>query len=542
MARSINRSLLVAALLGFATLAPVASPIRADEARGMSQPPPRSEDTIVRSADGRIDYIVDLEQSAPVLYPKKLIRPSHFAAYHKPQVVNVVEDLEVAYGFAAHAMTSWSSTSFTAFLDEAQREALAGDSRVAQIHPNQKAAFSFNVLTDDGALWNDKVNGSEVNSWGKMAVNSSSTSSNGTALVYVIDAGVGQHQDLNVVEWVNGRTGFKCGTRTGAGVSPCTAAQMQNVVGCYTHSTAVAGVIGAKADGSGTQGIDPGVKIISVAASEATAPDSTNMCLPTGVDLATLKSSLDWVMSDISTYNASGLTSVVNISVNWTSSSGSPTSLEQDMNTLASATPGAIIVQSAGNHFESACSHAYAGFGASPWSAASTSDGIMTVGAFNTHGQAVVPLTYFNSPRGAFGFWKQATPFGFDRGSNYGSCVDIWAPGDGIYMPMANPSSTAAQNGTIVYTTYGFGSGTSFAAPHVAGLAARLIEASALRSPSAVEGALRASSHPLGAVDSANVAMKWPTQSALPSSASTPYGEIYISAGLRNYSVTLVSG
>jgi len=529
MTRRLDRSMLAAVVLGMFLLALVGTSLRAEEPFRTSSKSAPADDRIVRSADGRIDYIVELDPEAPAAYPKSLIRLTHFAPHHKPQVVNVVADLEVAYGIKAHNMTSWSSTSFTAFLDDRERAALARDWRVARILPNRNLVFSFNSLSDAGAVWNDQVVGSEVKSWGKMAVNSSSTTSTGTALVYVIDAGVGQHQDLNVVEWVNGRTGFKCGTRPGAGVSACTPAQMPSVVGCYTHSTALAGIIGAKTNSSGTQGIDPGVKIISVAASEA-APDTTNMCLPVGIDISTLKSSVDWVMSDISTFNAAGLTSVVNISVNWGPSSG-PNLLEQDMHTLASARPGALIVQSAGNQFQTACSHAYAGTGASPWTAASTTDGIMVVGAFNTHGQAVVPLTYFQTQFGSFGFWKQAAQFGFDRGSNYGTCVDIWAPGDGIYMPVANPDTTSPQNGNTVYATYGFGSGTSFAAPHVAGLAAKLIETSSLTTPAAVETAARNISYTLGAFDSANVAMKWATLNALPSNApSTPYGELYIGA------------
>ncbi len=537
MLRDFVRSPRMAVALGITLLSLIINPLRAEELARASFTPKQQEDQIVRSLDGRTDYIVELDPAAPVEYPKRLIRSTHFAAYHKPEVVNVVEDLEMAYGFEAHAMTSWSSTTFTALLNDRQLDDLARDTRVARITPNRKLVFSFNNLSDDGAVWNDQVVGSEVKSWGKMAVNQSSTASSGAALVYVLDAGVGQHQDLNVVEWVNAKSGFKCGTRTGAGVAACTAAQMQNVVGCYTHSTAVAGVIGAKANGSGTQGIDPGVKIISVAASEAAA-DTTSMCLPASPSISTLKSGIDWVTSDIATYNAAGLTSVVNISLNWSPSDG-PNMLEQDMHTLASSSPGAIIVQSAGNQYQSACSHAYAGFGASPWTAASPSDGIMVVGAFNTHGQAVVPLTYFVTKTGAFGFWKQAAQFGFDVGSNYGACVDSWAPGDGIYMPMANPDTAANQNGTTVYSTYGFGSGTSFAAPHVAGLAAVLIEGSALRTPAAVESALRGASYTLGALDTANVAMKWATRNPLPTnSPSTPYGEIY----LGGYHNTVVNG
>jgi subtilisin family serine protease len=259
------------------------------------------------------------------------------------------------------------------------------------------------------------------------------------------------------------------------------------------------------------------------------------------VDVASLKSGIDWIMHDIATNNTTGLTSVVNVSSNW-SSSDSPKMLEVDMSTLASAAPGALIVQAAGNDYQAACSHAYAGTGPSPWMASIPRDGIMVVGAVNNHGQQVVPLTFFPFPLymespGAYGFWKNSAQFGgAEVGSNYGPCVDIWAPGDGIYMPLANPTvHIQNQDGTVTYSAYGFGSGTSFAAPHVAGLAAKLIETTGLTTPSAAESAVRANSYALtdpngqSTKDVSSRAMNMVTLNGThPSPSSKSYGEIYI--------------
>src|SRR5436305_13700197 len=133
MSRGFVRSTRVAVALGITLLPLVTYPLRAEELARASATPKQHEDQIVRSLDGRTDYIVDLDPAAPVEYPKRLIRSTHFAAYHKPEVVNVVEDLEAAYGFEAHGMTSWSSTSFTALLDDRQLADLARDTPVARI-------------------------------------------------------------------------------------------------------------------------------------------------------------------------------------------------------------------------------------------------------------------------------------------------------------------------------------------------------------------------------------------------------------------------
>lgn len=60
--------------------------------------------------------------------------------------------------------------------------------------------------------------------------------------------------------------------------------------------------------------------------------------------------------------------------------------------------------------------------------------------------------------------------------SNHGSCVDIWAPGVQVYAP-SKASNTAYD---------AVGSGTSFAAPHVAGAAARYLELNPAATPAQV--------------------------------------------------------
>jgi len=64
--------------------------------------------------------------------------------------------------------------------------------------------------------------------------------------------------------------------------------------------------------------------------------------------------------------------------------------------------------------------------------------------------------------------------------SNYGPCVDVWAPGAGIL-------STRMGGGTTTM------SGTSMAAPHVGGGAALYLSKNTAASPTTVEGALTSS-------------------------------------------------
>jgi aqualysin 1 len=119
-----------------------------------------------------------------------------------------------------------------------------------------------------------------------------------------------------------------------------------------------------------------------------------------------------------------------------------------------SAASGIFYSIAAGNDGANACTHSPARAGAG------TNNGIATVAATNSSD-------------------KEAS------WSNYGSCVDIWAPG-------VNILSTKKGGGTTTM------SGTSMATPHVAGGGALYLSTNASASPSSVESALTSAAQPTG--------------------------------------------
>lgn len=323
-------------------------------------------DALVRDEKGDLSYIVQLNESNLDRFSNVFAPTKSFQSYHKGTAVNLVKSVAADYGIDIESMTSWTVVGFTAFLTEEQVSALRKDSRVVDVSLNEKIVTSV----DTTAVWKDvpahlelyfqRVNQpTEIQSWGKRAVNQTTTNSSGSSVVYVVDVGVGQHEDLNVVEWVNADDPdtWHCGTRPGIS---CTPSNMAGAVGCNPHATAVSGIIGARSNSKGVVGINPGVKIVSVSFSKPGVSPTYSCDYSDNLDASKVGAALDWVKQDIINHPSAKL-NVVNISAN---GSSFVTTIAAKIRSLATPDtsvghPGAFVVESAGNQFSNACSYAY---------------------------------------------------------------------------------------------------------------------------------------------------------------------------------------
>lgn len=193
---------------------------------------------------------------------------------------------------------------------------------------------------------------------------------------------------------------------------------------CNGHGTHVAGTIAARDNAQDVVGVAPGAPVTGVKVLGCGGSGSTSGVIK----------GVDWV-----TANARK-PAVANMSL------GGGVSASLDAAVQNSANSGVFYVLAAGNDGANACnsSPARAGQG--------TNNGVMTVGATDSTD-------------------KEAS------WSNYGSCVDIWAPGVSIL-------STRKGGGTTTM------SGTSMASPHGAGGGALYLSSDTTASPSYVESRL----------------------------------------------------
>ena len=240
-----------------------------------------------------------------------------------------------------------------------------------------------------------------------------------TVNIYIIDSGIYKHADLNVVNHVN----FAGGKNAD----------------CNGHGTHVAGTAAAKDNTGYVVGVAPGAPLTGV---------KVLGCSGSGADSGII-AGIDWVTGQevgpdkvAGTADDNPKPAVANMSLG-----GPPPSDALDQAVTRSVDSGIFYSIAAGNDGDDSC-------GGSP-ERTGTYAGVTTVGATDSSD---------NDP-----YW-----------SNYGPCVDFWAPGVSIL-------STKKGGGTTTM------SGTSMAAPHVAGGAALYLSKVENQgaSPSAVESALK---------------------------------------------------
>ena len=204
--------------------------------------------------------------------------------------------------------------------------------------------------------------------------------------------------------------------------------EFRNYVGgpnkdCNGHGSHVAGTIGARDDANGVVGVAPGIRLHAVKVLNCSGSGSWSSVI----------SGIDYVAGTTTR------PAVANMSL------GGANDSSVDQAVKNAAANGVFFAVAAGNDGALACGHSPA--------AAGTTNGVATVAATDSSDNEAS--------------W-----------SNYGSCVDIWAPGVSIY-------STYKGGG---YATL---SGTSMATPHVAGGGALYLSTHPAASPATVESALK---------------------------------------------------
>lgn len=240
--------------------------------------------------------------------------------------------------------------------------------------------------------------------------------------IAIVDTGIDyEHPDLNVVG------GIDCTYRTGGFFfSSNYCEEDANGDDDHYHGTHVAGIAAAIDNGQGVVGVAPGARLWAVKVLDATGSGFTSGVI----------AGLDWVV-------AQGDIEVINLSLG---GSGVSRAYEDAINNAVAN--GVVVVVAAGNDSDDASSY-------SP--------------AFVESAITVSALADFDGLPGGSGL----TSCGVDQDdtlasfSNYGSIIDITAPGFCIYSTMP-----------IELGSYALLSGTSMAAPHVAGAAGLLASGS----------------------------------------------------------------
>lgn len=300
------------------------------------------------------------------------------------------------------AETSALIPAFYAYLDKNDVEVIRNSGYAVSVDPvdagGTKAVFSS---------YYDNTVGGEIIPWGKQAVNANDGLS-AASRFYLVDSHFDKTNLSNEINlFYTSSTPYDFGS---------------------THAPFVISIATAKANSALIRGINPGQAIVHF---------GSNLTDTSIVD---------------SIHNAAAFSewnnefSTLNLSINSTATSQSKNKFNHDSlygRAIRRASGRLFVTQSAGNFDMNACVSAF-NYGSSY----EYNDGVMVVGGTNRFGQRYSSTT---NPAP----WDPVV-----KASNYGPCIEAWAPADQMTSTLENGSLSTA-------------TGTSFSAPTVAALAGR---------------------------------------------------------------------
>jgi len=376
---------------------------------------------------------------------------------------SVVNGLTQQHGGAVLAVLRHGVKAFGVRLSAAEADRLADSPLVNHVEENGKVFLSYTVQEfgtggTDASWWHlDRIdNQGPLYSYHAYAY--TTTGSNVNA--YTLDTGVlASHNEFSGPNGSRVRAGTTFGDGNAAN-NPCPTLTGTSVR--VTHGTSVASIIGGTTNGVAKNVMIVPVKVFNCDASNGNLSSSTLWwCW-----------GLDWILSDAQSFANANYRAVVNISggINVPLNStqmcddghGGQTlcipAFEHDVATLVQN--GITVVTAANNFNNGNCDTTPARMGYGGTAGFTTDYHAITVGGSSESDQRWVRAAneqVFGDP---------------DTGSNFGTCVDIYAPAHNFQHLASLDCNTCYRDPNNLF----FLSGTSYAAPVVTGIVARLLQ------------------------------------------------------------------
>ena len=277
--------------------------------------------------------------------------------------------------------------------------------------------------------------------------------------VYVMDTGV---------LWTHREFENRVSGGVDASVNPPVAGTAANTTDCLGHGTHVAGILAGK-----TFGVAKNASIHPVYIFGCGRPND-------GTNQQKFIRALDWIVQDVTKGTPSTLDDVRPAIVNWSGGNDNATTIDTGVQTAVQGVINANItlVQAAGNQAGAHSSTATLQDACDISMGRYVPDAIIAGGTDAHDGRWVRGTTAPDTDWCSDG----------DCGSNIGSCVDIWSPARFVMSSSQydDPNVAGRDNDETCQL-----SGTSMAAPHVAGAAAIYLQSNPSATPAQVARALR---------------------------------------------------